>query len=162
MNYDVTIAGETRSIQVERASDGGYRVSVDGAPARSVTAKAVGPAEWRVQGRTLGLAVSGDRVDVQLQGHALVARVVDPRRDAFSNSAGVSDGSVVTQMPGSVVRVLVQPGEEVAAGDVVVVVEAMKMENEFKSAVTGTVKEVLVAAGDTVETGMVLLTIQPL
>jgi biotin carboxyl carrier protein len=63
-------------------------------------------------------------------------------------------------MPGRVVRVLVQAGDEVTARQGVVVVEAMKMENELRSPKAGRVKEVAVAAGTSVEAGRTLLVIE--
>jgi pyruvate carboxylase subunit B len=69
--------------------------------------------------------------------------------------------SVVSVMPGKVVRILVNEGDEVEAGQGVVVVEAMKMENEVKSGVDGTVKKVNVAAGDSVGTSEVMVEIEP-
>jgi biotin carboxyl carrier protein len=63
-------------------------------------------------------------------------------------------------MPGRVVRVLVAQGDEVAARQGVVVVEAMKMENELRSPKAGRVKEVSVKAGDSVEAGRGLLVVE--
>ena len=63
-------------------------------------------------------------------------------------------------MPGRVVRVLVEPGDEVAARQGVVVVEAMKMENELRSPRAGRVKEVSVTAGTSVEAGRILAVIE--
>jgi biotin carboxyl carrier protein len=62
-------------------------------------------------------------------------------------------------MPGRVVRVLVAPGDTVDARQPVVVVEAMKMENELRSPKAGRVKDVTVAAGTSVEAGRVLVVI---
>lgn len=62
-------------------------------------------------------------------------------------------------MPGRVVKVLVKPGERVAARQGLVVVEAMKMENELKAAAPGTVREVRVSAGQAVNAGDVLVVI---
>jgi biotin carboxyl carrier protein len=61
-------------------------------------------------------------------------------------------------MPGRVIKVLVAPGDEVAVGQPVLVVEAMKMENELKAKTAGTVAEVHVAVGDTVEGNAKLVT----
>lgn len=66
-----------------------------------------------------------------------------------------------TQMPGVVVRLLVEAGQEVTEGQAVVVVEAMKMENEFKAPVAGTVETLHVAPGDPVDSGAALVTITP-
>jgi biotin carboxyl carrier protein len=63
-------------------------------------------------------------------------------------------------MPGRVVRVLVQAGDDVEAKQGVVVVEAMKMENELRSPKTGRVKEVNVSPGTSVEAGRVLLVVE--
>jgi biotin carboxyl carrier protein len=63
-------------------------------------------------------------------------------------------------MPGRVVRVLVAPGDEIAARQGVVVVEAMKMENELRSPKAGRVKDVMVSAGTSVEAGRVLVIIE--
>jgi biotin carboxyl carrier protein len=63
-------------------------------------------------------------------------------------------------MPGRIARVLVAPGDEVAARQGVVVVEAMKMENELRSPKAGRVKDVAVAPGALVEAGRVLVVIE--
>ncbi len=63
-------------------------------------------------------------------------------------------------MPGKVVRVLVEAGAEVSKGDGILVVEAMKMQNELKSPKDGTVREIRAADGQTVATGEVLATIE--
>jgi biotin carboxyl carrier protein len=68
-------------------------------------------------------------------------------------------GSLVAPMPGTVVRVLVEPGDRVAAGDTLIVLEAMKMEHQLQAPHSGTVAEVAVAVGDQVETGVVLAAI---
>jgi len=64
-------------------------------------------------------------------------------------------------MPGTIVDVLVKIGQKVNAGDGVLVIEAMKMENEIQSAVTGTVVSIHVAKGDAVTPDQVLVEIQP-
>ena len=64
-------------------------------------------------------------------------------------------------MPGRVVEVLAGEGEEIAAGEGVLVLEAMKMENEIPAPIDGTVREILVGEGDTVEAGTPLFTIDP-
>jgi acetyl/propionyl-CoA carboxylase alpha subunit len=70
--------------------------------------------------------------------------------------AAVAAGSLLAPLPGSVVRVLVEPGAEVAQGQTLVVLEAMKMEHSVQSPTAGTVNEVRVAVGDQVEGGQVL------
>ena len=69
-------------------------------------------------------------------------------------------GSLRAPMPGSVVRVLAQPGDVVGAGDVLVVLEAMKMEHPVRSPHPGVVGEVRVVAGDQVEAGSILVVLE--
>lgn len=62
-------------------------------------------------------------------------------------------------MPGNVLKVLVSNGDNISEGDVIAVIEAMKMETEIKSPVSGTVKSVDIEVGDKVVTGQVLVTV---
>ena len=82
------------------------------------------------------------------------------RRGAPDEAGRAGLQPVVAPMPGRVVRVLVSPGDDVAARQGVVVVEAMKMENELRSPKAGTVKEVNVTPGTSVEAGRVLVVIE--
>jgi biotin carboxyl carrier protein len=88
--------------------------------------------------------------------------VRDPKRLAARGGAGTADGTaqVVSLMPGKVVGILVEIGQEVGAKQPIVVVEAMKMQNELKSPRAGVVREVRVAVGDTVSGGDVLAVIE--
>jgi 3-methylcrotonyl-CoA carboxylase alpha subunit len=158
MIYEVTVGDVVHRVEVRKGRDG-YVVRVDDGAEESVAARRSGPAEWRVAGSSLGLFLRGDDFDAQLHGHAIRGRVVDPRQDAFSHAASGHDGEVVTQMPGSVVRILVEPGATVTKGQVVVIVEAMKMENEFKAPADGVVSAVPVRVGQAVESGTTLMVI---
>ena len=80
------------------------------------------------------------------------------RGDASGRSQGAQ--SIVAPMPGRVVRILVGPGDEVAVRQAVVVVEAMKMENELRSPKAGRVKDVSVVVGASVEAGRVLIVVE--
>jgi biotin carboxyl carrier protein len=75
-------------------------------------------------------------------------------------AAEASEQTVIAPMPGKVVKLLVKPGDVVRAGDGIVVVEAMKMENELKASVAGTVKEIRTEEGKTVNGGDVLVVIE--
>ena len=95
--------------------------------------------------------------------HVTVAAVVDGRRferAGPSEAAGHGEQRVIAPMPGRVVRVLVKPGDEVAARQGLVVVEAMKMENELTVPRAGRVKEVAVAEGASVEAGRLLVIVE--
>jgi biotin carboxyl carrier protein len=90
-------------------------------------------------------------------------RLTDPKRLRAGQGAGAqADGAaqVVAPMPGKVVRVLVEQGASVEAGEGLVVVEAMKMQNEMKSPRAGRVSELHASAGATVNAGDVLVVIE--
>ncbi len=98
------------------------------------------------------------------EGQRLDALVLDPRtramREAGSGGRAPHAGTVRAPMPGKVLRVLVEAGLVVSQGQALIVVEAMKMENELKAPGAGTVGRVHVRAGDTVEKGAVLVEIE--
>ncbi len=73
--------------------------------------------------------------------------------------AAAGSGVITSPLPGLVLKFLVKPGDAVKVGDVVVKIEAMKMDNEIRSDVAGTVSELLARAGDTVDEGAHLLRI---
>jgi biotin carboxyl carrier protein len=90
-------------------------------------------------------------------------KLVDPKRLRAGQSAGAQgDGAaqVVAPMPGKIVRVLVEQGESIEAGQGIVVVEAMKMQNEMKSPRAGRVVELQATLGATVNAGDVLAVIE--
>lgn len=105
----------------------------------------------------------GQPVQVQTSGNSYDIRLIDPKR-LRSSGAGSDHGDgaaeICTAMPGKVVRLLVDVGAEVNKGDGVVVVEAMKMQNELKTPKAGIVKEIKVADGATVAAGDVLAVIE--
>ena len=116
--------------------------------------------------RTLTAEVDGRRFSVRLSipesqagGVAAAAGPVRKKREKSgggSHHAGAAPEAVVTPMQGTVLRVLVSEGQEVAAGDVLCIVEAMKMENEVLAHQPGTVHKLSVAEGDAVQAGQVL------
>lgn len=74
--------------------------------------------------------------------------------------AHVAAPEVIAPMPGKVLQVLVQPGDQVTAGDGLLILEAMKMENRLVAEAAGTVTEVRIAAGDMVDGGQVLVVLR--
>jgi biotin carboxyl carrier protein len=106
---------------------------------------------------------SRDTFDVTMRGKTYPISVIDPRRlrmDADSDRHHHGTAEIAAQMPGKVVRVLVEEGQEIASGAALLVVEAMKMQNEMKSPRAGVVVSVNVSAGETVEAGQLLATIE--
>jgi acetyl-CoA/propionyl-CoA carboxylase biotin carboxyl carrier protein len=88
------------------------------------------------------------------------ARTPRPKRSAGAGSGGSGSGSVAVPMQGTIVKVLVAEGDTVESGQTVVVLEAMKMENNISAEKSGTVKSVKVKPGDTVGSGDVVVVIE--
>ena len=100
---------------------------------------------------------------VTIRGREFEVRLIDPKRLRGVGGAGEHAGGLAeikTAMPGKVVRRLLEVGATVWKGDGVLVVEAMKMQNELKSPKDGTVKEIRVTEGDTVSAGDVLALVE--
>lgn len=100
---------------------------------------------------------------VVVQGSAYEISVVDPKRLRTAQSSGAHDhgvAEIVSPMPGKIVRFLVEAGARVEAGAGIVVVEAMKMQNEMKAPKTGVIVSINAASGATVNAGDVLAVIE--
>jgi len=107
--------------------------------------------------------IGADRSHISISGNDLEISVSDPRRLRSKDiSAGGHEGiaEIKTAMPGKIVRVLVKVGDEVETNDGVIVVEAMKMQNELKSPKNGTIREIRFAEGSTVSAGDILISIE--
>ena len=103
------------------------------------------------------------KYEVGLRGRSYPISIIDPKRLRSSeNAAGHGHGTaeIVSPMPGKVVRILVEQGNTVEAGAGIIVVEAMKMQNEMKAPKAGVVVSITVAAGATVNAGDVLAVIE--
>ncbi len=143
-----TIDSRSYQIEVREPEAGAYLFIVDGRVFECRVDKA---------GATRGgyqVHVGGDTYNITLS---------DPKRLRDAKSSGAdADGraSVVAPMPGKVVRVLVEHGEKVESGDGLVIVEAMKMQNEMKSPKAGTIVEIHAQAGATVNAGEVLIVVE--
>lgn len=171
MTFDIEVNGHTRVVSIERAAAGRYRVVVDG-HASEVDAVRIGTFGLSLLldggggiSREVQVAPAGTPGDmlVSIDGRTVAATVNGRRtgRGGADIGAGArGDQAIVAPMPGRVVRVLVAAGDPVTARQAVVVVEAMKMENELRSPKDGRVKEVAVAPGASVEAGRILVVIE--
>jgi len=175
LTYEVTVGdGTTRTARIVRTArnDDGvahYHVELlaeDGSVDTTVELDTIRPEPGVLNlmygGKSIeaGIVPFDEGVDVDIRGLSHEVAVVDPRRKALRTGGAAGGGSVKTQMPGRVVRVLVSEGDTVEKGSALVVVEAMKMENEIKSPRDGVVSRVSVAEGDLVEARAVLVELE--
>ena len=188
MKFDVEIQGRTRRLSVERR-DGRFVVEVDGrkqiadvsrigdswslilepAKAGPHQDNKVGAGFSRLTRRSYEISISellGSGVlTVHVNGRPVTVSI-GTGRAAFSRRprGGAADGKgpqhIAAPMPGKVVKLLVKPGDEVAVRQGLVVVEAMKMENELRSPKAGKVVEVRASEGSSVEAGTVLVIVE--
>ena len=135
-------------------------LAVDGA-ALDAAAADLGPdgVSLTVDGVTRRYTVERVGAVAYVDGPDGSSRLVEQERHPVA-AEQVAEGSSLAPMPGSVVRVAVAPGDRVATGQVLVVLEAMKMEHAVNAGGPGTVAEVAVAEGDQVETGRVLVVVE--
>ena len=162
MKYFVAVNGRQVEVELE-----GGRVTVDGAVHHAALIQVPGtPLRQLLLGeRTVVFSVESPGRGVWHLGHhgdRWEVEVVDERTRHIRGLTGegqkrVGGGVLRAPMPGLVVRVLVEPGQRVAAEAGVVVLEAMKMENQLKASVAGVVKAVRVGPGKVVEKGEVLV-----
>jgi biotin carboxyl carrier protein len=165
VRYFVTVGDRTLVVDLS-----GGTPTVDGTPIDAELAAVPGTAVRHLlaENRSYALlAQQGDRRgewDIAVRGERLSLDVVDERTHALREMTGGAAAStekiVAAPMPGLVVRIEVEPGQAVKAGQGVVVVEAMKMENELKAPADGVVARIEVQAGQTVKKGATLLVLE--
>jgi biotin carboxyl carrier protein len=146
--YRVHRGGRVESVEVRRLPDG--RVSLLFEDGRQLSGRGVS---------------RPDRVEVSTARGITRVALADPLRDRLTSGASHPDSEdrheeVRSLMPGRVVQVCVRPGERVEQGALLLVLEAMKMQNEIRSSLAGGVETVLVADGQPVEAGALLLSIR--
>jgi biotin carboxyl carrier protein len=171
MTYEITITGkdgaaQTYSVELLRSKSGGLVCRVNGeeigvdaqSPERNIISMLVGSKSYEVRrdgsGTDMQVAVGEERFAVDVR---------DPRSlKARRAKAGATDGpkKITAPMPGKVVRIVSPAGTEVEAGQAVIVIEAMKMQNELKSPKKGIVKKIMAAEGATVNAGDALAIVE--
>jgi len=158
MRLQITVGKNLYQVQMERAGEG-YQVSVNGKPFEV----RIVPDGFSIGGKTHHVKVSanqGDAVRADVDGKVIEALILDiaktptkkaeeaPAKKSSEPIARTGHGkTLMAPMPGKIVKVFVAVGQKVKVGDVVLILEAMKMENEIRSSFEGTVKEVKVSAG---------------
>jgi biotin carboxyl carrier protein len=159
LTFDATVDGRTLRVEV-RGKDGRYTVTLDGTPLEVELAPR-GP-------HLASLLVGGESHEAFLQARPGGFAVLLPGETVAVDLAPAARGAsaplhrapgparLAAPMPGRVVRVLCEVGNDVAAGQGLVVIEAMKMENEIRAPRAGRVREVAVREGQAVEAGALL------
>lgn len=107
--------------------------------------------------------VNAEGVVLERRGSRAWAEIIDPRAQVAGGRRGAGTGPVVLKspMPGKVIKLMARVGELVQAGSGLVVIEAMKMQNELKAPITGTLTEIFAQEGASVETNGKLLKLEP-
>ncbi|HLA77347.1 MAG TPA: biotin/lipoyl-containing protein [Vicinamibacteria bacterium] len=164
MIFDATVAGRSYRVEV-KASDARYVVSIDGRPLT---------VDWHPTGGVFAsLIIDGQSQEVGVArgsgGYAVVLDDASLLVELAAGAAGAGSlakkgsagpAKVTAPMPGKIVRLLAEPGQLVAAGQGLVVMEAMKMENELPAPHAGRIKAIEVREGQAVETGALLVVME--
>jgi biotin carboxyl carrier protein len=165
VRVEVEIGGRVRVVTVE-TRDGHVVAALDGTRVDLEVAR-VGPGHYSFRspatGRQREVRVSAagpGRHEVQVNGATLAVARLSGYRRARGAAGGHGSARLVAPMPGKVVRVLVAAGDEVDARQGLVVVEAMKMENELRAGRAGRVREIAVVEGASVEAGALLVVLE--
>jgi biotin carboxyl carrier protein len=152
-------------VDVVELPSGALEARVDGRPVELDVAPVGVQLSVRVDGQVVDLTTEGapPELGAVASGHRSYVRVVSERmraaEQARKSTASSSEKIVRSPMPGRVVKVLVAKGDEVQAGQGLLVLEAMKMENEVRARAAGVVAEVHVTSGMTVEGNAKLVTL---
>jgi biotin carboxyl carrier protein len=169
MHYAAIVGGDEREVEIVELSPGHYRITMGGR-AMDVEVRAISE-------RTLSLVLDNHAFDVELEkdpargenllvrGHVVNVEVLDLRRLRLRKVQAAHGGdtgplNIASPMPGKVVAVLVKEGQTVEQGQGLVVVEAMKMENELKAPRAGVVTQLSALEGSAVESGATLCVVE--
>jgi glutaconyl-CoA/methylmalonyl-CoA decarboxylase subunit gamma len=166
MRYFVALGAHEIPVDVTSLPSGGWSVRIDGKDIAVDVVNAGDSVSVRVGDHVFDLLLDGPLPDVKfVVAGARGQAVIETERTRAGRSlqrGGAAKGPefVTAPMPGRIVRVLVAPGDNVESGAPLVVIEAMKMENELHALHAARVGTVLVHAGDTVESGAKLISFE--
>jgi biotin carboxyl carrier protein len=165
MIYEVTIAEKTYRVElVQTGEQWGCKLDGKEFPLDFVSTRQ-GVFSLLVNGKSYDVEqeIVGAETNIVVGHERFAAAVRDPRSFRARHRAGASEQGVkkiTAPMPGKVVRILAAVGSQVEAGQSVIVIEAMKMQNELKAPKNGTVKKINVAEGAAVEAGQALAEVE--
>ncbi len=170
MRYEVTVGEETSSVEIREAGGNLFDVCVDGGEPvrldvmktpRTVYSILIGSKQY--EGSVDGL--EDGSFEIHVGATAFTCKVIDERRKVLigaGSKAASGKQEIRVHIPGKIVKLLVSVGDPVEVDQALVVIEAMKMENELKSPIDGVVTQIEIADGDTVETDALLIVVEPL
>jgi len=164
MIFDVTINGRDHRVELEQQENGNWLCTVNGDPiAVNASAAANGVLSLLIAGQSYEVVLNAAQQQIVVGRDRYAVDVRDPRswrsRRARA-SAGDGPKKIIAPMPGKIVRVIAAEGAQVEQGAGVVVIEAMKMQNELKSPKKGRVAKLLAVEGAAVNAGDVLAVIE--
>lgn len=167
MGFLAKLGDQSYTIEIEEIGKSVYRIAVDGNEFL-VDGKKTGRTNYSliVDDRSFEIEVdhTEDEYRVLVDGRNYHINLVDERRVRVGGTQSGLELQgrqlISVPMPGKIIAVLVSEGDAVEKGQGLVIVEAMKMENEVRSPVTGTVRDIKVKPGDTVEGGAVLVVVE--
>jgi len=168
MIYEVSEGKTTLRIGLRELGESVYELAIDGKTCRVDVAKSGRMIYSVIENGRQYEAILDERgshgFDVLIAGRLFHLDAADERRKLLSHASKVkAEGkqTITAQMPGKIVKLAVAVGDAVAEGQGLVVIEAMKMENEIPSPIDGQVVEIGVREGEAVETGATLLVVEP-
>ncbi|WP_297465930.1 acetyl-CoA carboxylase biotin carboxyl carrier protein subunit [Thermococcus sp.] len=144
----IIVDGVEYEVEVEELPGGKFRVNFNGK-------------SYEVEAKGLGIDVGTLSAPARVSAPSVPTAVTSPSSvpatPATPAPVPAGEGIVTAPMPGKIIRILVKEGQEVKTGQGLLVLEAMKMENEIPAPKDGVVKKILVKEGDTVDTGQPLV-----
>lgn len=165
MKYNVTVGEWQQTVEVRRQAGGEYVCLLDGQPLEAEiipVSPGVYSVVWEGESFEVRIEATPDGYRAIARGQEFFPRVHDPRRLARRAGAALdAEGRqhITAPMPGKVVKVLVAESSQVEAGQGLIVVEAMKMQNEIRSPKVGVVEKICVSEGASVAVGETLLVV---
>ena len=158
MRYKAIVSGETVVVELELTPNG-IEATVGGRPYTlevSMIQPGVFWLNWGTRSIEVSVLDAGEMYSVSIEGHRIPVEILDSRKmlqrsTHQSERGGASE--IRSPMPGKIIRVLTEEGADVKNHQGIVVMEAMKMQNEIKSSMAGRVRKIAVIEGETVRAG---------
>jgi len=165
MNFEALIGESAHRVKVTK-EDGQFCVTInEGEPIHADLIKTPAGYHLVMNGASHHLALTSEKsqYSVQVNGKIFDLKMVSEFKSLQEKMRGTEisgAGTIVAKMPGKIIKVLANVGDEVHDGEAVLIMEAMKMENELRAPSKGKIKEIRVKEGDNVEAGTLLVVME--